>query len=447
MSTFVANTPLAHMIALGAEGERSHGRTTALVTRHLSAEHAAILADPVPLRDGSGVDWYVDEDSEVTPLADLPPAEADALRRALATLLSDIRAKADQMESEPGNLQAAASALRHATQFPGEDCIYALRSGEGVRPVVVAWGYNSHDPDAARPFNVSTFAARPEAAGQASSPRPGLPTFRATVDSGAGTTALPPPRGPGAEDDAADPAPAASRRPVAWGRAALATLLSLLTLLLFALVVAFLLPACGLRTPFGTLLFGLPSQVAGCAAAPVDDARAQAEALERELAILRQQLVDRQSACPPPAAPEPPPAPPASPPAKQDTFEQRVNRRGITQVTLIWDTVDDIDLSIRCPGGEEISFSQKSNCGGELDIDKNSGGGYAVTTPVENITFPNGLIKNGKYQIFVRLFNKRSSQKSIPFRVRIREGDNVREVSGQLSQPKQVIDIGEITRP
>ncbi|WP_371344802.1 hypothetical protein [Ancylobacter sp. IITR112] len=431
MSIFITSTPLAQMRPLGSEGERSHARVTSLLVRYLSPEHAAILADPVLLRDGSGVDWYVDDEGETVPLAVLPYGEAQAVRVQLATLLRDIRAKADEIEAGPGNRQSAAAALRNATLFPGEDCIYALRSASGLRPLIVGWGYEGHEQAARQPFDVSTFAA----------PRGG----------GGGVRAAPPPPSIGAAAIGPSPATAtldgsagaAGAAPAGRFRMLLPLLLTgLLSLLVFGLIIAFLLPACGLRTPFGVVLFGLPPGTGCLAAAPaggtaslLDDART----LERELAVLQQQYRDRRLACRPAAA-----RPPAPPPAQPDRFDERIDRRGATQITLIWDSKDDLDLSMTCPSGPIIYFARahRSHCGGLLDEDRNADS--VSPSPVENITFEGGLLENGPHRIRVNLYNKRDGNYPIPFTVRIRQGDSTREIPGAITGPGQPIIVGEV---
>ncbi len=427
MSSFIATTPLSRLQPVGSEGERSHARLSALLTRHLSAEHAALFADPVPLRDGSGIDWYVEEDGAVLAVSDLPADQAESLRARVKGLLGDIRAKADEIErTSPGG--AAAAALRNATVHPGDRAIYAVETALGMKPVLVAWGHQEHDPAAFPHVHITA----PDAPRGASPP--GAPHV----------AQMPmPPAGPTGARRADAPAAVAGGGPVVLASGfrlagLLPFLLLLLALLLFWLIAGHLIPACGLRTPFGSISFGF-GPVQSCGVVPTVQ-RPSPAGLERELAVLQEQLEARQQAC----ASAPPPAPPAS-----QGFDERIDRRGEVQVTLIWDGTDDLDLMIQCPGGPLIYYrrGERKHCGGELDVDRNAENADLTSQPVENITFQNGLSESGSYPIRVKLYRKRTPAYPIPFRVRIREGDATREIDGRIDRPDQLLTIGELSHP
>ncbi|MGU3496677.1 hypothetical protein ACLBXM_21765 [Xanthobacteraceae bacterium A53D] len=438
MSTFIVSTPLAQMQPHGSEGERSHARLTGLLLRYLSPEHAALFADPVPLRNGSGIDWYVDEYGDARPLSALPDGEGAALRAELERRLADIRAKADEMDAAGGS-PAAVAALRTATVFPGDTCLYALRTAQGLQPVLVGWGYQAHDPGVARSFRVT--ALGDAAPLPVPAPAPSQPGAAAAV----------------AAAPMADPVP---RRPFPWAWLLGLLLLLAAGLLLLWLIIAHLLPACGLRTPFGPISFG---STVGCQTPAAAPQLPSTPELERELAVLRQQLADRQQACAVPAQPVLPvvpvpvvPAPPVPLPAGRlpaapahlpNTFDERVDRRGQAQVTLIWDNSDDLDLMVQCPSGEQIFFGHRHACGGELDIDRNDSPANMSRTPVENITFANGLQEPGKYSVFVKLFRSREHKGPVPYKLRIRKGDEVREYEGRADFNTHQAPIAELQHP
>lgn len=90
---------------------------------------------------------------------------------------------------------------------------------------------------------------------------------------------------------------------------------------------------------------------------------------------------------------------------------------GKVVVTLVWKTLDDIDLHLVEPSGEEIFFDNKqSRQRGTLDLDKNAPGTLLVTNPIENIYYAI-MPRAGKYRIKVVYYKKNTSDTSIPYTV------------------------------
>jgi hypothetical protein len=82
---------------------------------------------------------------------------------------------------------------------------------------------------------------------------------------------------------------------------------------------------------------------------------------------------------------------------------------GDVHVSIAWDNVNDLDLHVIEPSGEEINFShRKSETGGELDIDMNAGAQRSLE-PVENIYWPNGKAPPGRYKILVVYYSNHGS--------------------------------------
>ena len=81
-----------------------------------------------------------------------------------------------------------------------------------------------------------------------------------------------------------------------------------------------------------------------------------------------------------------------------------VLQTGDVQVTLRWNTSDDLDLIVIDPAGDIVDFgSPISSSGGQLDVDAN---GFCQTqnfSPVENIFWPTGAAPNGQYLAYVTL--------------------------------------------
>lgn len=86
--------------------------------------------------------------------------------------------------------------------------------------------------------------------------------------------------------------------------------------------------------------------------------------------------------------------------------EEVVLQTGDVQVTLRWDTSDDLDLFVRDPNGDEVSYFNPSvPSGGELDVDANAGCGERMASPVENIFWPTNGGMPGDYLVTVDLFS------------------------------------------
>jgi len=440
VSQFVTNTPLAQMQPIGPDSQRISSRLEALISRHMDPDHAGIFADPVEVSDRSGIDWYVETDGDVIALSDLGDEEAQTVRSKLQARLEAIRSKAEELRDSAPDV---ADMLYNATLFTGDGAVFAVRHEDRIEPLLVSWGYKSSDPVAVRAFNVSTFAperpaGKPQVSRVAAAPVASQSGHASPPGSGATAAALP----------AASVMVASEHSP--WSSWLLPLLASLALLLLFVIVIAFLLPACGLRTPFGTFTFGYTDRHYCNSLALAAEAQPSPQdtgvELERELAVLTAEYQRRRIGClvedleqaqlsPVEPLPEPEPL-------NEDQFDERVDQRGDAQATLIWDTPDDLDLMVRCPNGSLIKYSAKIGCGGVLDIDRNASG--PSDQPVENITFENGIAGPRPYPVLVNLYRSRTGRYPVPFEIRIRDANGTRIVQGQINRPGETVQIGEM---
>lgn len=443
MSTFVTNTPLSQLRPIGSEGERSFARVSALVERHLSERHASILADPVPVRDGSGIDWYTDRDGEIVRLPDLSASDAATVREVLSSILADMRNTAAQLdESGNGKHHSAAVALNNAATFPGEDYVYALRDGAELLPIVVAWSYEAHDPAVSHAFNISAFGPgkRPRIVARDGE----LQSAPLSTPVASHVSRTQPVEKHDVASELIDQQRQSSHRGTNWNWL-LPLLPATLCMLLLGVIVALLLPACGLRTPFGTVTFGFPAghgctSVAAAALQSPGDGLAD---LERELVVVQQEYQRQRLSCivadlqTQPRAEE-------QMPASEEAFDERIGQRGEAQVSLVWESRDDLDLWLECPNGQRIFFGQRQGCGGVLDVDQNAGGGVR-DNPAENITFAEGVEPGGGYRIGVKFYERRSGFGPVPFRVRIRNESGARVVEGSVSNVGENVIIGDMS--
>jgi hypothetical protein len=98
-----------------------------------------------------------------------------------------------------------------------------------------------------------------------------------------------------------------------------------------------------------------------------------------------------------------------------DSIKERVkvaggNVQGDLRCSLSWYNLDDLDLHMYEPGGNEIYFdNKKSRYRGELDVDMNAGVGR-TRNAVENISYAErGHMAEGVYKLFVHNFAQRET--------------------------------------
>ena len=115
---------------------------------------------------------------------------------------------------------------------------------------------------------------------------------------------------------------------------------------------------------------------------------------------------------------------------------------GALNFTLAWDTKDDLDLSVICPGGEKIGYGsptkQLNGCG-TLDIDRNNlRVSEIVNDPIEHI-FVDEVTSGDVFSLEVRRFSTNGSQtSSVDFSLIVASDHVLKEFTGSvvsLNQP------------
>ena len=115
-----------------------------------------------------------------------------------------------------------------------------------------------------------------------------------------------------------------------------------------------------------------------------------------------------------------------------DRLAREGGKSGQVQVSLIWDNLNDLDLSIICPSGERISFENKlSRCGGQLDIDMNES--PTSDQPVENIFWPAGSAPKGEYKVLIEHFEHHAEEDLTQYRVLADNGEGPKEYRGEIT--------------
>lgn len=124
---------------------------------------------------------------------------------------------------------------------------------------------------------------------------------------------------------------------------------------------------------------------------------------------------------------------------------------GDVQVTLYWNTVDDLDLHVTDPSGERIYYrNPRSRSGGELDVDANPGCGRPTTNAIENVFWPANQSPSGDYLIQVVLYSYcRTIDEPVPFTVRLRIDGQPDQLFEDVMPVRrgETIDIIRFTKP
>lgn len=408
MSQFVATTTLSLMRSLGSTAERSVHRLQAVLGREFPGGIGLELAEPVPRKDGSGIDWYTERDEPLVRLTELPPETAAVYKARLDQSVRAVlrAAAAHEARSDPA-ARSTATALRNAVTFPDDENVWVSGDSDGSDGVLVltAWGYEKHDAETSGRGQIAAVARdRPP------------------------TVSVP---------DAAVELPVRATGP-SWWRSIARRVLWLVPLALAGVTAWLLLPACGLVLPFGVTAFGKGGGAYCALAAPpptVDQASLRTQELMSEEAVIEEQLRRHLNSCQPP--------PRAEQPGTVEQAEDRVDNagglKGQTEVTLTWNGPADLDLFVKCSGGGTVSARHPA-CGAVSDVDMNwEGYGPFSNAPVEHITWATEP-PAGHYEVYTRLFNRRrDSSPDVEFNVILKRGDSRKSVAGSLADESSAV--------
>ncbi|MBK0326929.1 hypothetical protein I5535_06425 [Rhodobacteraceae bacterium F11138] len=406
---FLVTTSTAGLQPLGSAAQRSFELVRDTVRARVGEAHARLFAEPVATPHGDKIDWYAPFAGTVVPNADLSESEQGDLRAQLGALIADIQAEAMRLgDSEDAQDQRLSEALTHAIEIPDETMIHAVRDANGaLHPVLVHWAWLRDAQQSVR--GVLTAMVPRHAVGQAAA-------IATEVRQPAGI--------PGA---------------VWWWLILLGWVLlaGLLACILYVLIAP-----CGLNP--GRFGFCPPPE-SEISAIPRERA-----VLEDEIARVQRELALLDRNCQPtipivPAPPLPPDpsgstADKAERPAGQtdpavDAIARRLAERGAERgelnFVLSWTGLDDVDLSVICPEGQEISSGNRSGCGGVHDLGANGKAAQAVSDPLENVVFDQ--VTPGLYKVRIRLAQERTQgEKSVQLHVLRRDGRS-RSYSGTVS--------------
>lgn len=397
---FLANTSTQGLAPLGTAPQRSFELITGTVRDALGDEYAALFAEPVATQYGDRFDWYAPAAGQPRPLSELDDDSRAAVESRLAELTSAVAELGQSLldHSDPDR-QRLGEALVNATRYPDTGSVYIVETENEIQPVLLNWAWIS-DTQAVVTGDLSGKQAAPRAA-------------TATTGAAAATSTAATGGEPAAA--AATSAAAPARLNLWW----LMWLGWLLLLLIFAAILFLMIEACALRLP--GLPGACPSPAAEAATGPRDTLvlRDRIVTLERQIAIADRACQPTQQA----ALPKLPDLPTPQPSTDADSarLAARGAREGQLTISLLWDSVADLHLDVRCPSNRVINFDNQRGCGGRLDVGGNHDIRSAQTDAIESMYFD--APDAGSYSIRVTLFNPHGQAPQQPFRLRIRDGD------------------------
>lgn len=119
---------------------------------------------------------------------------------------------------------------------------------------------------------------------------------------------------------------------------------------------------------------------------------------------------------------------------------------GDVQLTLTWQSLDDIDLHVIGPDGYEIYYSAPTSpSGGQLDRD-NECTNLELGRP-ENIYWASGTAPAGQYRVWVHYFDTCDIARSVDWTVRVVTGGQTQTFNGRLSQVDDTQEVTTFTVP
>lgn len=120
---------------------------------------------------------------------------------------------------------------------------------------------------------------------------------------------------------------------------------------------------------------------------------------------------------------------------RNSSIEQRLSKAGAktgdVQISIAWDTIDDIDLHVTYTSGnalfDMINFMNRvgQSTGGMLDVDMNANNTFLTNAPVENVFWPQNKTPNGYFTVYIHFYRSWTSNSSVETRIRVKYGDKI----------------------
>lgn len=120
--------------------------------------------------------------------------------------------------------------------------------------------------------------------------------------------------------------------------------------------------------------------------------------------------------------------------------------KGEVQVTLTWETGNDLDLWVTAPSGEKINFvNRNSVSGGIFEQDSNSDCEIAKN-PIENIYWSTGNAPSGEYKVEVLYYDQCDESAETDFKVKIKIDNEFSEHQGRVTGVGDRVEVASFTK-
>jgi len=407
------------------------------------------FAEPIVNHSEGEISWYSHGGGEVRSFANLTHEERNRVSESIRDIDQKLKATADKLSKASQQSAWLGDAMRSMLLVPNlEQSIFLV----GDRPVLCQWGCvpfgsdpNNFDMvnqnwDIVVRDSSTAIPVVPEPPLRAAEPPQAGPPPESLLTAAESPLAAPEPPEAVSSPQPQPPPAAPVSQPHYW-RGLLPLLLALLLLLLLLLGI------------YLTYIYRFHYLVPGYNVA-IDRERGDIDRLWGA-------IEEKSRQCPAPVPPvdfNPVPDVPEGgsdatlnvPPIGSDEVERRLETNNIpigeeVNVSLAWNSPDDLDLAVRDPRGEVIFFkTRSSSTGGTLDIDVHANCNSRTSTPIENISW-DILPLAGVYTIDVSLYNQcGNTNPEVPFTLIIKQ-KNAREtqVEGTVgaTRPRYVYEF------
>lgn len=125
-------------------------------------------------------------------------------------------------------------------------------------------------------------------------------------------------------------------------------------------------------------------------------------------------------------------------------------KTGDIQISIGWNTIDDVDLHVQAVNGAGVSWinwmAPFGVDGGELDVDMNAAPDQLTNRAVENVYWPFGQSPKAEYVVGVHLFRNRTGLRSVPVSVVIKVGESTKVFNVDCVSGRNVTEVTRFTK-